>query len=355
MTNIIKKLENENITGMGGASFLTSSKWEMVKNAKSDIKYIVCNAAEGEPGVKKDKYILENYLENVIYGINIARNFLEKDSNGKVKVKVFLFLNHRYYFRLKKEIDKILKKNKISLFIKQFDAGYIAGEETSLLNAIEGSRIEPRLKPPYPTVRGLWDCPTIVNNVETFYNVSLVASSEYNNERFYTISGDCKKSGVYKLSNKITIEKVLKETGNLPTYNFFVQVGGDASGIVLNKKQLRRKIIGAGSITIHKMNNHNPIEIIKEWVDFFLHESCGQCTAGREGTYRLSKIIKEENIKWGLFLEILNLLEQTSFCSLCGSAPIPIKSYIKNILAKEWDEKINISSKERKIICSIFK
>lgn len=356
MIDIIKKLEKENITGMGGANFSTSLKWQIAKEAESDTKYIVCNASEGEPGVKKDRYILKNYLNDVISGINIAKNFLEDKSSGSINVKSFLFLNHKYYFRLKGDIDKALKNSKISLFVKSFESGYIAGEETSLLNAIEGVRVEPRLKPPYPTSRGLWDCPTIINNVETFYNIGLLVSNEYKSNRFYTISGDCENRGTYSLSNKISIEKILKETGNFPLYNFFVQVGGNASGSVFNKNQLKRKSVGVGSITIYKIKKHNPIEVIREWLSFYLYESCGQCTSGREGIYRLHEIINnKEHIKWGLFFEVLNFVEQTSFCPLCGGVSVPIKTYIKNVLAKEWDEEINISKKEREVICSILK
>jgi len=337
--NILDKIKKANLIGRGGGGFPTALKWQMVKKAKGDKKYVICNASEGEPGVRKDGYILENFGERVMDGMKIAVDFLADDNiknkKSKYNVASYIFINHQYYKKLGGKLNKIINSNrkyKIELFAKPINSGYIGGEETSILNAIEGKRIEPRLRPPFPTTNGLWGCPTLINNVETFYNVSLAVADEFKKNRFYTIGGDCLNSGVYELADNLTIEKILKETNNYPKFDFFVQVGGDASGEVLNSKQLNKPASGAGSITIYDAKKYKPKEMIRKWIGFFVNESCGQCTPCREGVYRLNEIINSNNLDWQLIEELLNNLDEASFCGLGSVVPAPIRSYRKNVL-----------------------
>ena len=323
--NIITKLKKSKLTGRGGAGFSTYTKWLMVKNAKNAKKYVVCNASEGEPGILKDGYILENFAEEFINGMKIAIDFLKAE-------KGILYINPDYYKKFYKNLTKIIGKTPIELFEKSHRAGYIGGEETSLLNHIEGKIIEPRLRPPFPTTNGLYGYPTLVNNVETFYAVSLIDKNKYQNKRFYTINGDCLWTGVYEFSENWTIEKILKQTKNYPDFDFFVQVGGDGSGEVLNSKQLKKQVSGAGSITIYSKLKYKPLDLIKKWVNFFKCESCGQCVPCREGTYRLKEILNSPKPNWKKFNDLLENLNNTAFCALGGSVPVPINSYIKNVL-----------------------
>ena len=338
--NIINKIKKANLVGRGGGCFPTAVKWEMVKKATGEKKYVICNASEGEPGVKKDGYILENFGERVIDGMKIAMDFLLENSYPNLLpkgegVRGYIFINHKYYKKFGKKLNKIIaddKKYEIELFVKPVGSGYVGGEETSILNAIERKRVEPRLRPPFPTTNGLWDCPTLVNNVETFYNVSLVASNEYKENRFYTVGGDCLNGGVYELSDDSTIEEILKETSNYPGFDFFVQVGGDASGEVLKSKQLNKPAGGAGSITIYNAKKYKPEKMLKKWIGFFVNESCGQCTPCREGVYRLNEIVNSPEINWELLEELLNNLDEASFCGLGSVVPVPIRSYRKNVM-----------------------
>ena len=328
--DILSKIKKANLVGRGGAGFPVAKKWFAVaealanKEANQRKSYVVCNASEGEPGVAKDGYILEHYPEKVIDGMKIAIDFLSAE-------KGYIFLNHSYYKKFNKKLIKLLKDSKMEIFAKPVNAGYIGGEESAILNAIEGKRIEPRLKPPFPTAKGLWGYPTLINNVETFYNVSLVISGNYKNNRFYTITGDCPNEGVYELPDNLTIEKLLNQTKNYPKFSFFVQIGGNASGEVLNSSQLKRQVSGAGSITVYSLAKNSFKKIIKGWLNFFAGESCGQCTPCREGIYRLNEVFSEEKIDWELFNELLDNLSDTSFCALGGSVPVPIKSFMKNV------------------------
>jgi NADH:ubiquinone oxidoreductase subunit F (NADH-binding) len=324
--DILTKIKEAGLVGRGGASFPTWRKWAMVKDALGEKKYVVCNASEGEPGVKKDKYILENYPEQVIDGIQRAMEFLLAE-------RAFIYLNPDYFKELKPKLEKFIGNAKyIELFKKPHGSGYIGGEETGCINTIEGERTEPRLRPPFPTTNGLWGYPTLINNVETFYNVSIVVAGKYKKNRFYTIDGDCLWEGVYELPENYTIERILKETRNYPDFSFFVQAGGAASGEILNSDGLKKPASGVGSIRIYSLEKHNPKDLILNWLNFFQRQSCGQCTTCREGTYRLVEEIKKNKLDWELINDLLANLEDSSFCALGYSAPIAVSSFLKNAL-----------------------
>jgi NADH:ubiquinone oxidoreductase subunit F (NADH-binding) len=343
MSDIIIKIKQANLLGRGGANFPVAIKWETVKNASGPStssgqakKYVVCNASEGEPGVAKDYYLLDKYPEEVINGMKIAIEYLSFDNaQDKNAVKGYLYLNQEYYKKLKKNLEKLIKGTRIELFKKDHIAGYIGGEESAAINHLEGKRVEPRLRPPFIATIGLWGYPTLVNNVETFYDVSLISSGKYAQKRFYTINGDCLNTGVYELPESWTIEQVLKETKNYPDFDFFVQVGGDASGVVLNKKQLNQPASGAASITVYSSIKYKPLDLMRKWALFFSEETCGQCTACREGTYRLREALEIVNVDWKLVDDLLNNLEETSFCGLGSAVPMPFRTYRQNVLKQK--------------------
>lgn len=327
--NLLEKIKNAELVGRGGAGFPTALKWELVKKAKGDTKYVICNASEGELGLFKDVGILEKHPEQVFKGMWLAMDFLG------TKEAYFNFNKH-YYEKLKKSIDKLIgqyKKQGYSFTIFQEEPSYIGGEETTLLNAIEGKRIQPRLKPPYPSDAGLFGKPTLIHNVETLFNIAAVDAGTYTNKRFYCISGEVKNRGVCHLPADWSIQKVLEETKNIPTFDFFVQIGGSASGLVLNQKQLdTHTMTGAGSIEVYKASM-KPIDLLTKWFKFYAEESCGKCTPCRIGSYNLYNLIKDaKKIPWKEIFEIIETMEQTSFCALGKSVAQPVKSYAKNIL-----------------------
>lgn len=361
--SILEKIAKANLVGCGGGCFPTARKWQMVKEAKSKnkVKYVVMNASEGEPNVFKDAWLFVHQTEKVVLGLKLAIDFLSEDGSC---VKGFVYINPDYYRKygrkIRQTIAKIFptqeyEKVPVELFMKPHNAGYIGGEETSLLNAIEGKKVVPRLRPPYPTTNGLWGCPTLVNNVETFYNIKLVDSGDYKGERLFSINGDCRKPGVFSFPGNWNIEKVLKSSKNYPLYKFFVQVGGGASGEVLNQSQLKVPARGAMSLTLHRLDKHKPLELIRKWVSFFVNESCGQCTPCREGNIRLLEILDSPEPDWSLFSELLDNLDQTSFCGLGCAVPVPIESYVRNVLSDRSDNNIKIENSIRRIICECFK
>ena len=332
--NFISLLKSSGLSGRGGANFPTGEKFRLVKKAKGERKYVICNGSEGEPGVKKDRYVLENHTEELVNGIRLAMAYLDS-SDG------IIYLNSEYYRDFSGKLRRAIGNSKIKIFMKPEAAGYVGGVDSALLNVIEGERAEPRMRPPFPTDKGLFGYPTLISNVETFYEVALVAKREYRGRRLYTVGGEYGGKEVYELPEDIAIEDVLVQTKNYPMADFFVQVGGDASGLVLNSSQLDRRASGAASITVHKISSHNPMRLFRKWAGFFEMESCGRCTPCREGTFRMKEILSSEDPDWNAFIKLLGNMKETSFCGLGSSVPVPFLSYLKNVVQVLPPEKLS--------------
>ena len=324
--NIIPKLKESNLLGRGGAGFPTWLKWDLVKKAQGDKKYVICNASEGEPCVFKDKYIIENYPEELINGIVLAMEEVGAS-------EAYIYLNKDYYSKYGKKLKKIIGKKKINLFKKT--GGYIGGEESALCESIEGKRVEPRFKPPYLAEKGLFGCPTLVNNVETFYYASKIDKGEYNQTRFYSVNGDVSNPGVYELEHSLTMEEVLKKTENYPSFDFYVQAGGGASGEIFLREELKIPCTGAGSITVYNKLKTDPFKLMETWVEFFAYGNCDKCLPCREGTYRLREMIKGRKLDREMLSEILFSLSESSFCALGRGVPIPFRSFLKKVMEIE--------------------
>ncbi len=358
--DIITKLKKSRLLGRGGAGFPTGLKWEMVNLKKAERKYIICNASEGEPNVFKDGFILANEPEEVIEGIKIA---LKTFTNSFA----YIYLRADYYKKFKEKLEKLTKGLPIALFKKR--GGYFAGEETAVIEVIEGKRPEPRIKPPWPTQVGLWGCPTLVNNVETFYYVAKIAKGEYKRTRFYSISGEVKNGGVYELSENYSISQVLKETDNWPDFDpppfgssqqknnnrnldfrskitkrravdFFVQAGGGAIGEILLPEELNQSVKGTGAIIIFDPKKTKPFSLLKKWANFFLKENCDKCLPCREGAYRIGEMLKKEKVDKEILEDLFFVLEKTSLCSLGKGMVVPFRSLI-NKMRQIWPEPSN--------------
>lgn len=323
--DIIRKLTKYNLLGRSGSGFPAGLKWEIVKNTKAKKRYIVVNGAEGEPGAFKDGYILEHYPDEIINGIKIALQTIDNSS-------AYIYLRKDYYKKFNKTLSKLIKGLPIDLFEKT--GGYLAGEETVVCQAIEGEKLEPRIKPPFPAQQGLWGYPTLINNVETFYCVSKIAKNEYKDNRFYSISGDVKHKGVYELSERRTIQKILQETGNLPNFNFFIQAGGGASGKFLLPKELNQQVKGVGSIILYNRETTNVISLMKKLLDFFQKENCDKCVPCREGIFRINEMFERGNIDNKTLNDLFFVLEETSFCAFGKGAVNSLMSLYSKLLKK---------------------
>ena len=322
---LIDKIEQAQLTGRGGAGFPVATKWRAVLSAaaKTDKPvYVICNATEGEPGVTKDKYLIEYHPSDVIEGINIAIREL------KAK-KAFIYCQKKNFKKFQARLTPFIKNSPIVFFAEA--GGYLYGEETTLIETIGGNRSEPRVKPPFPTENGLLGSPTLVNNAETFYTVSKIAKGEYKNTRFVSIMGEARNPGVFEIPEKFSLREILRQTKNEPRAKFFLQVGGGAAGTILAMDELDEPLCGAGSIVIYGMAKTKSRELMKRWIEFFYKSNCGKCAPCREGIYRLREELKKQKPNWLMMRAILEAMRDTSFCPLGKSVHEPMMSLMEKV------------------------
>lgn len=324
--DIISKLKASGLKGRSGSGFPTGLKWESVKKAKSKKKYIICNAAEGEPEVFKDEFIFKNYPEKVVEGIKIALKTIDHSS-------AYIYINNNYLKKYGLKLKKLIGKSPIEIIQKNDEFGaYIGGEETSIIEVIEGKRAEPRQKPPHPTQFGLFGFPTLVNNVETFYYVSKIAENKYENTRFYCISGEVKNKGVFELPENLTVKNVLEQTGNWPDFDFFAQIGGGGEGEIFLPEELGMPIPYLASIIVFDKEKTNPYLLMGKWADFLMKGNCDKCAPCREGLYRIKEMVDKNKIDKETIEDLFLVLEETSFCPLGRGSAKPFKSLINKVL-----------------------
>lgn len=327
--SLIKKIQKAGLIGRGCNNFLVADKWLAVKNAKTaGDKFVICNVSESEPGMFKDEYILKNHLEKVVLGIKLAMEFVGAK-------KGFIYLNPEYYQNFQDHLNAEIEAQKVAIELYEKPLhDYVGGEETALLNSMQGLRIEPRLKPPFPTTVGFLNQPTVINNCETFYTVALIKANQYQNTKFYCLSGAESGQQIKELPLDLTIKQVLAAFNHKPSDNYFYQVGGGAAGYCYNYRQLNKPLEGNASIIIYSKNKPEK-EIILHFAQFFKDESCGQCVPCREGTYRLLKLLEKkyagEAIEQVLIDDLIFNLQKSSFCGLGKVAGNALTSYWKNI------------------------
>lgn len=337
---VIEKLKVTEIFGKGGAAFPTWKKWEGVYNATTeDKKYIIVNSSEGEFGVFKDLYIWRNYIDEVFRGIDYAIEFLN------CPVEVYIHINRDYLNELQPQLFRYIndyKWNDIKFNINIEEPCYIGGEASALMNIIETGVAQPKPRIHRTVEKGLFDKPTMMNNVETLYDVCKVLDGNYDNCRFSGIFGDgIKKKFVVRHKIDATIAEILKENSINPDFNYYVQIGGSASGPVYDKSQLNEIIMtGAGSIEIFNKSRRDILYFLKRLANFYEKEGCGKCM-GKKFAASLNDIVKNyntvEDIKIEELIPFINNMEKKTFCKLCKSIKTPIFSFYKNVLGKDLE------------------
>lgn len=325
---IIDKIKAANLIGRGGAGFPVHRKWQLTQRAKGTPKYVICNASEGEPLVSKDFYILKNHPEQLFLGLKIAMDFLQTK-------QAYLNIQAPYYQKLKQPLDALITlyaQQGYQICVFEEPPSYIGGEETALLNAIEGKRLQPRRKPPYPGEAGLFAKPTLVHNVETLFDIAAVAQGSFKQRQFISVIDANKNETIVHLGGQLTVLAVLQKTKSVPPFEFFVHIWGGASGTILNSKQIEMQTMyGFGSILVYPASL-DARTLLTQWFTFYKNESCGKCTPCREGTYQLCQLLKDsKQIPWQAIMEIIETMELSSFCALGKSLAVPVKSYYNNV------------------------
>jgi len=307
---IIDLIKKANLVGRGGAGYPTGPKWEEMWKKNHKKIYIIVNGSEGEPGTAKDGYILKNHLDELIEGIRIAYLVFPNT------LKIYVYLRKDYFDSYHKIIEE--KSQGLPLIVFREPGGYLCGENTVLINSIEGRRFEPRRKPPYCSEVGLWGEPTIVNNLETFFRIGQIIKGEYKNTRYYSLSGEVDNKGVFDLPVDATMGEVFRLTNNKLKNTYFIQVGGGASGkYFLPSEIIKEKAsIGTAAIIVYDSTKINLIDLMKEKLDFLLAENCGKCTPCREGVFRLIELVKEGKILEQEAIDVIENMLNSSFCGL---------------------------------------
>jgi [NiFe] hydrogenase diaphorase moiety large subunit len=362
-SDVVMEVRESGLKGRGGAGFPTGTKWMLALAASSPKKYVVCNADEGEPGTFKDRVLLDEYTKLVFDGI-VTGGYAIGAQKG------FLYLRGEYRYLLKKLediLDKMRTENRLGdnilgsgfnfdIEIRLGSGAYVCGEESALIESLEGNRGEARNRPPFPVNTGYLGHPTIVNNVETFASVSVIMAkghewfSQYGTSsskgtKLLSVSGDCGKPGVYEVPFGISINELLQLVD--AEFTKAVQVGG-ASGYCVPKSEFNRKIafedLSTGGSIIIFDESRNMLEVLRNFMEFFVEESCGQCNPCRLGNPKLLEGI--EKIEMGdcsitYLNELIDLGRSMQVASKCGlgqSSPNPFISIMTNFQDEIFSE-----------------
>ncbi|QPM69507.1 NADH-quinone oxidoreductase subunit NuoF [Atribacter laminatus] len=356
----IQIVKNSGLLGRGGAGYPTGLKWEYTLKAQGDEKYIVCNADEGEPGTFKDRLILEGDPHSILEAMAIA-GYAVGAHQGYIYVRGEYPESIRHLeIAISQALDYGLLGDNIlnsgfsfRIGIRKGAGAYICGEETALLESMEGGRGEPRIKPPYPPQKGLWGKPTVINNVETLANIppiflngpewfKNIGTPTCPGTKVFTLTGNVINLGLIEVPMGITLRELVYQAGGGIKNGRglkLVQTGGPSGGtmtpdlldvpMAFDTLPRYQSALGSGALTVID-DTHCIVDVVKNFCEFFLHESCGKCTPCRIGNKRIVEML--ERISWGKGtendIEKLQFLgehiKRTSFCGLGQAAPNPL-------------------------------
>jgi len=338
---VIEEIKTSGLRGRGGAGFPCGLKWELARKAQGDEKYVICNADEGEVGTFKDRYILERDPFTLIEAMAIAGYAI-----GAKKGYIYLRAEYHHLNSLTNAIEQTRERGFLEHFdidIREGAGSYVCGEETALMDSIEGKRGEARYKPPFPPSRGLWEKPTIINNVETLMNIpqiilngahwfNQIGTDQSKGTKVFSVSGDVKKPGVYELELGSRLKELVEDLA-LAEKVKIVQVGGATGKIIpydmIDTPLAFESILGAGAVTVFD-ETRDIIDVVYRSMEFLAEESCGKCAPCREGTEVMVGILDRFSRGEGLaedFKVLQKLASAMMLSSLCGlgqAAPIPV-------------------------------
>ena len=375
---MLDEMKRSNLRGRGGAGFTTSVKWESCRNAPGAERYIVCNADEGEPGTFKDRVLLTSYADRVFEGMAIA-GFVA----GAARGLVYLRGEYRHLLEpLEAKLDAMRRDRLMGAGIcgaQGFDfdvdihlgaGAYICGEESALIESLEGKPGKPRIRPPFPVTVGYLGKPTVVDNVETLAQATEVAlhggrmfagrgTKHSAGTKILSVSGDCSRPGLYEYPFGVRVEQVLQDCGASDVAA--VQVSGP-SGVCLTPDEFRRHIAfedvpTAGAFMVFGMER-DLFEVARNFAHFFAHESCGFCTPCRVGTAllrdALDKIAEGRGSRYEIneLMRLAELLRRTSHCGLGQTAGNPVRdtwakfrpAFERRLIRGEFDPAVDLDA-----------
>ena len=362
---VIEIIKKSGLRGRGGAGFPTGKKWELTRNSESTQKYVVCNADEGDPGAFMDRSILEGDPHSVLEAMAIAAYAIGANQ-GYIYVRAeYPIAVHRFQVAIDQAREYgILGKN---IFGTKFDfdvdirlgaGAFVCGEETALLESIEGKRGQPRVKPPYPAQSGLWGKPTLINNVETYANIaqiilkgaewySSIGTETSKGTKVFALGGNVNNIGLVEVPMGTTLREIVYDIGGgIPNGREFkaAQTGGPSGGCIpkehldtpIDYESLKEigSMMGSGGLIVMD-DTKCMVCLAKFYLEFTVSESCGKCTPCRIGTKRMLELLTKLCDGEGSELDIYKLeklavnIQKASICGLGQSAPNPVISTLK--------------------------
>lgn len=374
--DVINEVKTSGLRGRGGGGFPTGLKWGFTASAEGDEKYVVCNADEGDPGAFMDRSILEGDPHLLIEAMTIAGYSIGANT-GYVYVRAeYPIAVNRLEIAIKQAKETGLLGNNIfgtdfsfNLEIRLGAGAFVCGEETALLNSIEGKRGMPRPRPPFPAVKGLWGKPTLINNVETYANIpyiilngadwfTAIGTEKSKGTKVFALGGKINNTGLIEVPMGTTLREVIYEVGGgIPNGKTFkaVQTGGPSGGCIpadyldtpidYDNLIALGSMMGSGGMIVMDEDNCM-VDIARFFLDFTVDESCGKCTPCREGTKRMLEILEritEGKGEEGDIEKLESLSESIKASSLCGlgqTAPNPVISTLK-YFRHEYEAHIN--------------
>jgi bidirectional [NiFe] hydrogenase diaphorase subunit len=362
---VIQEVLNSGLRGRGGAGFKTGLKWSMVAKASGDQKFIICNADEGDPGAFMDRSVLESDPHRVLEGMVIAA-YAVGASQG------FLYVRAEYPLAIKRLKIAIRQAEKMGFLgqnicntplnfkidIRLGAGAFVCGEETALMNSVEGNRGTPNPRPPFPAQSGLRQSPTLINNVETFANIAgiindggkwfaRIGTETSKGTKVFAITGKINNTGLIEVPMGITLREIIFDIGGgIPNGHKFkaVQTGGPSGGCIpeelldttVDYESLKKlgSMMGSGGMIVID-DTSNMIDMARYFMEFSMEESCGKCIPCRVGTTMLYNLLGkfQEGIatEWDLkrLEELCDMVKNTSLCGLGQAAPNPIVSTLR--------------------------
>ena len=373
---VVEEVKTSELRGRGGAGYPTGLKWELVARQPSKTKYIVCNADEGDPGAFMDRSVLEGDPHRVLEGMAIA-GYAVGAQQGYVYVRgEYGLAIQRLQTAIKQAERERLLGNRILDTGFQFridlriGAGaFVCGEETALIASIEGKRGQPRQRPPYPPESGLWDCPTLINNVETYANIApiikeggewfaSIGTESSKGTKVFALAGKIRNTGLIEVEMGTPLRKIINDIGGgVPGGAKFkaVQTGGPSGGCIpeeyldtpVDYESLAKigSIMGSGGMIVMDESS-DMVDVARFFMEFCMDESCGKCVPCRAGTVQmhdiLSRLVKGEGSEADIDMleQLAGLLRDASLCGLGQSAPNPVMTTLRYFRA-EYDAKIS--------------
>jgi bidirectional [NiFe] hydrogenase diaphorase subunit len=372
---VIEELRRAGLRGRGGAGYPTALKWDIVRKAGADQKYIVCNADEGDPGAFMDRSVLEGDPHRILEGMAIA-GYAVGATQGYIYVRAeYPLAIDRLRLAIKQAERAGLLGNRIfeSQFPFRIDlrigaGAFVCGEETALIRSIEGRRGRPRPRPPYPSERGLWGMPTVINNVETFANVApilrkgsawfaSIGTPKSTGTKVFALAGQIRNTGLIEVPMGIPLRKIIFDIGGgTPEGTEFkaAQTGGPSGGCIprehldlpVDYESLATvgSMMGSGGLIVMDSTS-DMVDVARYFMEFCMDESCGKCIPCRVGTVHihglLDKISNGQATTGDLALleELCLMVKETSLCGLGQSAPTPVMSTLR-FFRREYEAKL---------------